>query len=894
MLILFLAFLSSYSYGYEVSTHAALAREAYGKSKLETQPTPPETIDLLTRLGVSSYKGDLGNLYLDMNLDKGIVTVRLNNPGEGGKTGDVDFTEDKFKRANRWVTGDSPTFQSPAGWMMVGAIREDDVTYDKGMKENPPQDDPQGSFNRVYNHFYDPYLDGRPMQAAIIAGVASPDWAIDGKGLPLAKNNHFSIKNAREAMFRAVTLKTLKNGQLETLPVPEAPDGNGLTGEQQRKAYWATVFKSLGHAQHLLHDMAQPQHTRDDWHAGTGCIISDNACLAGKASFYEKYLEARVNGDPTFSLPTQVLPGMEQEIRDSDVSPAFNPSAPNYGNYAIPQFNGFREHYTGGINDVSYSAKGLANYSNMGFYSAGTNLDSITHHERPPNDGGALTERKLASGTFTNLAGELVNNMLNQYGDLYLYDYKVTDNNNPADSPIKPLSSKSAFDQFLRAKGKKPVYSLNHYNYNAQADLLLPRAVAYSAGLIDYFFRGEMEISLPKEGIYGLVDHAKFAPPNPATDPINDFKGFGKIKLKLKNTTESIGSSPQTMSNGVLVAVFKFYRNSEYTDDLSGELSDDDPEATTQANIERKKTKVEETVVSEPVPLSSLAFGEETELTFNFPQELPINAWAPVRLSVVFRGKLGDEEDAVAIAEKKISSPVFFTIFNRMDLVNLFGTCYTKEQVNADFEVFRLLRDECNGYYFYSPYPDWHLMGVCQWSGMYAYAYFGAYNANLNKGNITVSWNTGSTAAFFADAGIITPRSGRLAFLVDDEKTGLRATALSWDAFDNSMFYQGPYGHHGLASTRNDLLLQDDDSQGDDWLRLIDYENMADKYFRFRSYRGVKFYDGAYYVLNGNLFGYSSTSGCLSYGGGLTGPPLPDLVGDSERYPVPAASIEGW
>jgi hypothetical protein len=73
------------------------------------------------------------------------------------------------------------------------------------------------------------------------------------------------------------------------------------------------LLRSLGHAQHLLHDMAQPQHTRDDWHAGTGCIISDNACLAGKASFYERYLEARVSGSPTFSLPTKVLPGQPQE-----------------------------------------------------------------------------------------------------------------------------------------------------------------------------------------------------------------------------------------------------------------------------------------------------------------------------------------------------------------------------------------------------------------------------------------------------------------------------------------------------------------------------------------------------------------------------------------------------
>lgn len=37
---------------------------------------------------------------------------------------------------------------------------------------------------------------------------------------------------------------------------------------------------------------------------------------------------------------------------------------------------------------------------------------------------------------------------------------------------------------------------------------LAPRAVAYSAGLIDYFFRGRMEIAPPDDDVYAILDHA--------------------------------------------------------------------------------------------------------------------------------------------------------------------------------------------------------------------------------------------------------------------------------------------------------------------------------------------------------------------------------------------------
>ena len=73
-----------------------------------------------------------------------------------------------------------------------------------------------------------------------------------------------------------------------------------------------------------------------------------------------------------------------------------------------------------------------------------------------------------------------------------------------------------------------------------------------------------MQISLPDDGVYGLVDHAdaQFA----HVDPLTNFTGFNKIKLKLSNTTPD----NEAMPSGKLVAVLKFRRNTCYQDNLSG------------------------------------------------------------------------------------------------------------------------------------------------------------------------------------------------------------------------------------------------------------------------------------------------------------------------------------
>ena len=61
---------------------------------------------------------------------------------------------------------------------------------------------------------------------------------------------------ARRTRFDAAALLTLTG---------RTPDGNPIApSSDERNKYWATTFRALGDAVHLIEDMAQPQHTRNE------------------------------------------------------------------------------------------------------------------------------------------------------------------------------------------------------------------------------------------------------------------------------------------------------------------------------------------------------------------------------------------------------------------------------------------------------------------------------------------------------------------------------------------------------------------------------------------------------------------------------------------------------
>ncbi len=358
--------------------------------------------------------------------------------------------------------GDFSAGSVPA-WLIRGAIREDDLTllgcigattanavHLRATECNPRGangGDPHGDFDRVLHHFYDPHF-----RRGFFGGAKAPDWAtgsLDAFGNPnspdLMSRNHFSLMSAREAMYRALTGRRSADRQ----PLEPVPNGKAQTPEQIRNAYWATTFRALGDAVHLVQDMAQPQHTRNDAHPG---------------SVFEGWIDARALGAPVYTL-----------FRGSETAPLLD-----YGDHPIPRFDRYSHYWSTGS-----SGLGLADYSNREFFTEDTNLGSAEALQYPSPDSALTAYQKetVPLSVGVNFAAEVS-----------FLRGTVRDRLTGAEDSIR-MTTESVFDAWA-GLGIVPIdtqYTMNRHVYDDQVRLLVPRAVAYSAGLIDYFFRGRID-----------------------------------------------------------------------------------------------------------------------------------------------------------------------------------------------------------------------------------------------------------------------------------------------------------------------------------------------------------------------------------------------------------------
>ena len=483
--------------------------------------------------------------------------------------------------------------------------------------------------SRSLNHFFDPAHQGRPLTLSFgyQPGDPSPDWALQDNNSN--SKQQFSYRHARRYFFEALT----------------TPGPASLAGG--RNDSWGLLFQSLGQVVHHIQDMAQPQHTRNDPHADWFDPLGDKELgQLRHPSRFERHGTSRRGG-------AKVANALGQAI-----VPVF----PKYAqHFRLP-----RDFWTG-------ADRGLADYSNKNFVSQGTNFIAAA-------SGAAMANPQFGSPVPlpnpTTLAPTeafspepvppIVTSLCAHAGAYCLMTFYANQWSDPlTGTPIANprASTESIFDEDLRTavyynaeNGQVTttrIFALNELNFNAALDLLVPRAVAYSAGLINYFFRGEMELLLPDEGIYSIVDHH--------AQRCKDACGFTKIKLKLKNTTPN-----ESMSSGALRAVAKFHRNSCYAENLSGE-----PGGPAFSGIGCQSAD-EDAVVSDPLPLILLSSQEERAFTFSFPTPIPINA-TDLHLQVVFSGTLGVEHGAVAVVTKVISEPNYLAITNDTDMVYGFG-----------------------------------------------------------------------------------------------------------------------------------------------------------------------------------------------------------------------------
>jgi len=372
---------------------------------------------------------------------------------------------------------DAPTF--PKSRSVTSLMRDGTRLEDQGA--------------RSINHFFDPTRADEPTNGALSLlptrpfAWSSPTWTLEDRGIV---GNEFSFRDVRKSFHNALTNSTA--------------GGRNLS--------FVRTFESLGHIVHHLQDMAQPQHVRNDDHCG------EKVCLPffHRPSHFERYSNRL---DVRLRIPDFLTAHPYAAVYD-----LLNPG---------PIKTSRQFWYTG-------DGKGIAEFTNRNFVSARTNfryedgavLADACYGTPAPGMSQVLTIKEAYTRVFGQGA-QVPPQIVDYCGtstacDVEVFGTSGTDQITGQSIVNEFASSLSIFDPDLqllpqneyptvqydycsRTLPLQRVFSLNRLNHESALPLLFPRAVGYSAGLINFFFRGDIRIG-----------------PNPATPPSPAILNFTK------------------------------------------------------------------------------------------------------------------------------------------------------------------------------------------------------------------------------------------------------------------------------------------------------------------------------------------------------------------------------
>jgi len=402
--------------------------------------------------------------------------------------------------------------------------------------------------------------------------------------------------------------------------------------DADRQENYAKMFRGLGHQMHLLQDMSVPAHVRNDSH------------------LVQRWIEAWA-ADKIKTMDSLKIYMPNPQVPDISLMPSSSPdsAAPN------PVANLFDTNlYIGANPDVTMPDPaqyiiGLSEYTNANFVSTYTIEDSSLPYPNVSDDSRELSVSRMTI--------DIPDPRLPKNSNVYVKrDYFWKERHGDSGYLLAGVGAPQLFadSNQMPWNPSATLYAMDNLVHEGYVARLLPRAVGYSAGLLNYFFRGDIEITLPDEGVYGLID-------NTATSADPNFKD---IRLKARNTT----ATGEETSNGTIQLVVK-YKKAESDPFHSGTVPSYGP-----ANIEYDQPGRDSDFyyivvsASDPSIISIPSDTQGVELTFNLPEPLPL--WATdVSLQVVYKGQLGNEANAVAVGFNDISEPTPIGIANDMDYV---------------------------------------------------------------------------------------------------------------------------------------------------------------------------------------------------------------------------------
>jgi hypothetical protein len=327
---------------------------------------------------------------------------------------------------------------------------------------------------RNLNHYFDPrrnlalWPEAWLWQTAIDLGIidwppaSNPDWALEDEGT--ISGQTYSLQDAYRYFLMSKTRTT-----------PE-----------ERKRREQQLFLTLGHVLHNLQDMAQPANVRNDFH-----------------SEYLTLLESPLLPLP-IPIPTQPDPDYYERNTESLWKEL---PLTGYPDLNLKDFRTARDFWLTDYShtDGQWQGKGLAEFSNWNFVSKDSNFIGAgfsfiiaaeypvfadPKYDHPVPEDVTLSEFGVHNTQgdgypFTGWKGYVGNTVkdINQGTESY--------NEKAATFPIvlfAPGRLKPSFRPIVAP------LKLDTDTFEAARQYLIPRAAAYSAGLVNYFFRGQMAL----------------------------------------------------------------------------------------------------------------------------------------------------------------------------------------------------------------------------------------------------------------------------------------------------------------------------------------------------------------------------------------------------------------
>lgn len=368
--------------------------------------------------------------------------------------------------------------------LMFGALWEDDKPTSAAQA-------------RPLNHFFDPqnnraltveapFLIGGeyPVIPPGLIGMQSPDWILEDIGdvnpnfavvpyLPFGAQD-FSYFDARRYFLMSLTAPSIAT----------------------RHENIQKMYQSLGHVLHHIQDMGQPQHVRNDLHCDAcekfHVNFNDESqyeILTGSRGNIDRIIDKGFLNKDVYPFSTSpVVLDLPRQYWISGTSSKWGMAEHTSENFITTESGYLSKTYVSpspsyAIQNASQNAKYPKPSAQGLTVSTPIKLRDLIGQTILPIDDKDLLEEIVGDAT-VYFVGKTITD---PYPGRAAYDL-----HNPRHATLGffSYSTGSPSDTLLH----KGVFTENHFNYESKVKFLFPRITAFSSGLLDYFFRGSIEL----------------------------------------------------------------------------------------------------------------------------------------------------------------------------------------------------------------------------------------------------------------------------------------------------------------------------------------------------------------------------------------------------------------